>query len=236
MLPAPLALLVTLAVAVAWMRLNQAMAARGWTASWVSRKLIHTGTGPLYVLTWLLYPTDAAVRAWAVWVPLALTLQIAAVGLGLHYDPQMVQSMARRGHPRELLRGPLLYGLVFVALTVLFGRTSPRAVAALMMLCGGDGLAELAGRAWGRRKLPWSRRKSWMGSAAFFVGGVALTLLVSAVYTRLGLWPGPWRAYWAPTLGVAAAATVAESLPWPEIDNLVVPLAAYGVGLLLPWP
>ena len=54
MLPAPLALLVTLGVAYGWMKANEAAAQRGWLTPHVSRKIIHTGTGPLYVLTWLL--------------------------------------------------------------------------------------------------------------------------------------------------------------------------------------
>jgi len=236
MLSTGLALLITFAVAYAWMRVNEFAAQQGWISSHLSRKMIHTGTGPLYVLTWLLYPTNEAVRWAAMLVPLALTLRIAAVGLGLWKDPATVQAMSRTGQREELLRGPLLYGLVFVALTVLYGRTSPAAVAALMMLCGGDGLADIVGRRWGRMKLPWSRDKSWAGSLAFVLGGGLLTVLVAAVYVGLGAWPGPLAAYLAPAAGVALAAALIESLPWREMDNLVVPLAAWAVARLLGWP
>ena len=236
MLPAPLALLVTLGVAYGWMKANEAAAQRGWLTPQVSRKIIHTGTGPLYVLTWLLYPDDRAVRLYAMLVPLALTVRVAAVGLGLWRDPATVQAMSRSGQRHELLRGPLLYGLVFVALTVAYGRTSPPAVAALMMLCGGDGLADLVGRRWGRAKLPWNRQKSWAGSAAFWLGGWALTALVAAVYTAAGVWPGPWSGYLAPAAAVALAAAAVESLPWREVDNLVVSLVALAVAHLVPWP
>ncbi len=236
MLPTGLALLVTFVVAYAWMRVNEFAAQRGWISSHLSRKIIHTGTGPLYVLTWLLYPSDAAVRWAAVLVPLALTLRIAAVGLGLWHDPATVQAMSRTGRREELLRGPLLYGLVFVVLTVRYGRTSPAAVAALMMLCGGDGLADIVGRRWGRAKLPWNRDKSWAGSAAFALGGGLLTVLVAAAYVAAGVWPGPLSAYVAPAAGVALAAALVESLPWREVDNLVVPLAALLVARLLGWP
>ncbi len=236
MLPTWLALTITFAVAYAWMRVNEFAAQRGWIASDLSRKIIHIGTGPLYVLTWLLYPSDAAVRWAAVWVPLALTVRVAAVGLGWWHDPATVQAMSRTGHARELLRGPLFYGLVFVILTVAYGRTSPAAVAALMMLCGGDGLADIVGRRWGRVKLPWNPHKSWAGSAAFALGGGLLTWLVAAAYVAAGVWPGPWAGYSALAITVALTTALVESLPWRDMDNLVVPLAAWLVARWLGWP
>ncbi len=227
MLPAPIALLITLAVAYAWMKANEVAARRGWQSSDLSRKIIHTGTGPLYVLTWLLYPTAESVRGYAVLVPLALTLRVAAVGLGWWQDEGTVRAMSRSGQARDLLRGPLYYGLVFVLTTVLFGRTSPAGVAALMMLCGGDGLADIVGRRWGKAKLPWSPRKSWAGSLAFALGGALLTGLVTAVYVAAGMWPGPWTAYGLRIGLIALVAAAVESWPWREVDNLVVPAVAW---------
>ena len=60
--------------------------------------------------------------------------------------------MQRTGRRQELLQGPLLYALVHVVGALVFWRTSPVAVAALAVLCAGDGAAELFGVAFGRAR------------------------------------------------------------------------------------
>ena len=41
----------------------------------------------------------------------------------------------------------------------------------MSLMCGGDGLADLVGRRWGRSNpLPWNPSKSWAGSTAMFLG------------------------------------------------------------------
>lgn len=67
------------------------------------------------------------------------------IGLTVINDPAAVRAMSRTGNPREILCGPL-FGIV-----------------ALMLMCGGDGLADIAGRRWGHARLPWAPRKSWAG-------------------------------------------------------------------------
>ena len=67
--------------------------------------------------------------------------------------------MQRQGRREELLKGPVLYGLVHAAITARLWRSSPAAVAAIMVLSFGDGCAELAGKALGRTRLPHSPQK-----------------------------------------------------------------------------
>ena len=50
-----IALLLSAALAVAWLRFNDYLAHRRITSSSVSRKIIHIGTGPIFVLSWLLF-------------------------------------------------------------------------------------------------------------------------------------------------------------------------------------
>ena len=57
-----LALLVTFALSLFWLRLMDFAALRGWISSALSRKIIHIGTGPLFVLCWLLFPAHPAAR------------------------------------------------------------------------------------------------------------------------------------------------------------------------------
>ena len=113
-----LALIVTFAVALCFLRFNDYMAHRGWISSHLSRKIIHIGTGPLFVLCWLLFTPALSSRFLAALVPLSITLQFALVGLGIMKDQAAVEAMSRSGDRREILRGPLYYGIVFVLLTV----------------------------------------------------------------------------------------------------------------------
>lgn len=220
-----LALALTFLISLVWLRLNDFAAARGWVSSRLSRKIIHIGTGPLFVLCWLLFDNAPEAPYLAALVPLLITAQFALIGLGLWRDDAAVQAMSRTGDRREILRGPLFYGLIFVLLTVLYWK-SPAGVVALMLLCGGDGIADLVGRRWGQHPLPWSRRKTWEGSLAVFLGGWVLAAAVLAAYVAAGAFPAPWAAYLVPLTAVAFAAAVVESLPLEEIDNLTVPLAA----------
>ena len=227
-----LALVVTFAVSLVWLRLNDFAAARGWVSSRLSRKIIHIGTGPLFVLCWLLFDDAPNARYLAALVPLVITVQFALIGLGIIKDEAAVQAMSRSGNRREILHGPLFYGIVFAALTILYWKDNPAGIIALMLLCGGDGIADLVGRRWGKHPLPWARRKSWEGSLAVFLGGWLLAATVLAVYLAAGVFPAPWRAYVFPLTVIALAAAAVESLPFREIDNLTVPLAAVLVALL----
>jgi len=44
--------------------------------------------------------------------------------------------MSRTGDPKEILRGPLFYGIMFVLMTILFWKDSPVGMTALMIMCG----------------------------------------------------------------------------------------------------
>jgi dolichol kinase len=48
---------------------------------------------------------------------------------------------------------------------------SPVGLVIASLMCGGDGLADIVGRRFGRgNPLPWNAQKSWAGSAAMFAG------------------------------------------------------------------
>ena len=100
--------------------------------------------------------------------------------------------MSRSGDPKEILRGPLYYGIMFVLLTVLFWKESPIGIVALMMMCGGDGIADVVGRRIPSAKLPWSREKSVAGTVSVFLGGWILSALVLFIYVSLGVFAGPF--------------------------------------------
>jgi phytol kinase len=228
-----LATLFTFLIAVAFLRLMDYIAGRGWIDSRTSRKLIHIGTGPIFVLCWLMYP-DVWISRWlAALVPLLITVQFALVGFGVIKDEAAVKAMSRTGDRREILRGPLFYGIMFVAITLLYWKDSLIGIPALMMLCGGDGIADIVGRRVSSPKLPWSRDKSVAGSLSVFIGGWLMTILVFSIYVWFGAFSGPVSRFLLPVTWIALGATLVESLSFKDIDNLTVPLASILVGYLV---
>lgn len=227
-----IALVVTFAMALAWLRLNDFLAHRGLISSPLSRKIIHIGTGPIFVLCWLLF-TDVPESRWlAALVPFTITVQFALIGVGLWKDPEAVAGMSRTGDPREILRGPLFYGIVFVILTLVFWKDSLIGIVALMLMCGGDGLADVVGKRVRTPALPWSPRKTLGGSLAVFGGGWLLTGLVLLVLSAAGQLPAP-VVPWDKVTWIVLAGTVVESLPFRDVDNLTVPAAAVLLGYLI---
>src|SRR5512136_2443761 len=169
-----LAFFITLVVALAEIRVLDLAAHRQWIESRLSRKLIHILTGPLFVLCWLFFPDVWYSRWLAALVPLLFTVQFALIGLGIIKDEASVKAMSRHGDRREILRGPLFYGIIFVVMTLVYWKDSPIGMTALMLMCGGDGLADILGRGLNSPKLPWNREKSWAGSLGMFIGGWVL--------------------------------------------------------------
>lgn len=225
-----LALVLTFAAAILWLRAMDFAAHRGWIESRLSRKLIHIGTGPIFVLCWLLFPGEWYDRYLAALVPGLITVQFALIGLGVIKDEASVKAMSRSGDPREILRGPLYYGIMFVALTILFWKDSPVGMVALMMMCGGDGVADLVGRRVRSTRLPWSGEKSVGGSLSVFVGGFGLSLGIVSVYVALGIFPAPLASYLLPLALIALASMAVESLPHKDVDNITMTVTAALLG------
>ena len=228
-----IATIITFAVALGFLRLMDFFAQRGWIEPRLSRKLIHIGTGPIFVLCWLLYPNTPESRWLAALVPFMIVAQFALVGLGVMKDEAAVQAMSRTGNPREILRGPLYYGIAFVVLTLVFWKNSPVGMTALMLMCGGDGLADIVGRRVASPKLAWSAEKSIAGTASVFVGGWLLTALILFIYVSVGVFTKSFASYLLPITIVTLVGTAMESLPHKDVDNITVTLAAVIVGLFV---
>lgn len=228
-----IALGLTVLIAVFWLRLNDFFAHKGWISSEISRKIIHIGTGPIFVLCWLFFNEASAAPFLAALVPLAITAQFALVGTGVIKDPAAVQAMSRTGDRREILRGPLFYGIAFVLLTIVFWRNSPIGMVALMILCGGDGLADIVGKKVGGIRMPWSPKKTLVGSVTMLLGGFLLSVLVLWVFAWHGYFTAPITRYLLPIGVIAVATTLVESLPFPDIDNITIPLVSVLIGFLV---
>ena len=143
-----------------------------------------------------------------------------------YYSPEKNPIDFGTGSKGEILRGPLYYGLVFVAATLLaFQRLD--AAAALSALCFGDAAAETIGKRFGdTNRLPWSPRKSAAGSCAFFLASTCGLLLFFVLFQA---WGFTTSAPFLPAIAAAAVGTLVESLPIPDLDNVFVPAS---VGLV----
>jgi phytol kinase len=184
-------------------------------------------------LCWLLFPEVWYARWLAALVPFAITVQFVLIGLGIIKDEASVKAMSRSGDRREILRGPLFYGIIFVVLTLVYWKTSPIGMVALMLMCGGDGLAEIMGRGIQSPKLPWSRSKSVAGSLGMLLGGWVLAAFILFIFVLAGVFPGPFSIYLLPITYIALAGMLVESLPFKDVDNITVTLVAVVLGHLL---
>ena len=220
-----LALLITLVLAVTWLRINDYAAHQGWVSGQLSRKIIHMGTGPIFVACWLLLILTPLRRLLAALVPALITGQFILVGIGVLKDEAAVKAMSRTGDPKEILRGPLFYGLVFVVITLIYWLDSPIGIIALMLMCGGDGLADIIGRRLGHKKLPWSVHKSWAGSFAMFAGGWIFSIGILLLFVSADIFTLPISAYFIPVTIIALLGTIIEALPFKDVDNLTVTAA-----------
>lgn len=228
-----IALVLTFLIALAWLRINDFTAHKGWITSEISRKIIHIGTGPIFVLCWLFFNHAPIAPFLAALVPLGITLQFALVGSGVIKDPSAVTAMSRTGDRREILRGPLFYGIAFVVLTIVFWRNSPIGMVALMILCGGDGLADIVGKRVGGIKIPWSPKKTLAGSITMLLGGFTFAILVLWVFIWHGYFAAPITRYLIPIAAIALGTTMIESLPFTDIDNITVPLVSALIGIVV---
>lgn len=224
-------------VAGSWVKFTEWLGAR--VSIELSRKALHIGIGLLYLGCWLAFysPACSSCRYWASLVPLAVTLKIALVGAGWLRDEAMVRSMSRSSRSGELLRGPLHYGLIFIANTWLFWGYRPHAILSLILLCVGDGMAALVPtwvRAQHRVRLPYNRNKSLVGLVAFVLSATVVGAAYLEAFERLDWFErsrwhasGPFDVY---RVGVVAlGAGLVESATSSEYDNLLV----FGVGLVL---
>jgi hypothetical protein len=145
---------------------------------------------------------------------------------GLIPDKDTIATISRTGDHRELLRGPVLYGIALTVTTLLYFREIT-AVLATVILCAGDGVADVAGRRYGAKwPLPWSRGKSLPGSLAFLVASYVVGLLflhysVAQHWTAL---PMNWLKM--KLLVSCVLCTAVESLPFRDVDNITVTATA----------
>lgn len=222
---------------LAWVKMFRELTNTGVFEQKLSRKLVHISSGMLFLVGWSLFSAGDNARLFAASVPLLNGVRLLALGTGLWKDEAAVNSISREGCPGELLRGPLFYVIVMSLITVTFWRDSPIGITALSIMCGGDGLADIFGRRFGKvHKLPFNKAKSWAGSLAMLFGGLGLSCGFVSLYVWLGYIPCPDTVSMGVKLAVISLiGTVVEALPANRFvdDNISVPMVTLAAGMLL---
>ncbi|KAJ6409340.1 hypothetical protein OIU84_008934 [Salix udensis] len=210
----------------------------------LNRKLVHISIGLVFMLCWPMFSSGNRGALLAASTPGVNIIRMLLIGSGMWKDEATVKSMSRFGDHRELLKGPLYYVLTITGACAIYWRTSPIAIAAICNLCAGDGMADIVGRRFGRRKIPYNKNKSVAGSAAMAISGfVASVGLVSDQldcdrFMHYLAAFGYVQESWEMILGflvVSLASSFVESLPIStELDdNLTVTLTSILLGNLV---
>jgi farnesol kinase len=223
---------ITLTGALSILQFFDELAKRDLLEKKLSRKLVHILSGLVFMLFWPLFSMAPYAKYMAAFAPAANGLRMIGLGLGLLKNDALVKAMSREGGRRELLKGPVYYALTITLITLCFWRNSPVGAVAVANLCAGDGFADIVGRKYGTKKLPYNNSKTFIGSLAFFAFASLASMGYTAYFAAFGYFEATWRMYLA-TMVVSLSAAFAESLPLPLDDNFTVPFVAVAVGMLL---
>jgi phytol kinase len=190
----------------------------------ISRKITHIGAGSL-VLFWGLYADGhwtqyLNVSVYVVWIVL-----LSLKGLTADENDDAVKTMTRTGDRRELLRGPLYFVIVGTICGTLYYKAFP-GIVAMAMLTWGDGMAPIIGSRFGKMKYRILSNKSVEGSLAMLV----MSFLAALAFVQL-LNPATFNVQKIAILAVAA--TLAEAVSPPDLDNFAIPIVVIGVNMLL---
>jgi len=212
-------------------KINSILQEKEVLPSYITRKLVHILAGPVYILTWLFFSGGEYSRFFAMLVPMLFVIKFAGVGLGLLKDDDLVRSTSRTGNPRELLGGTLHYSVI-MALSTLFlfdaGKESfnPSALVIIGILAGGDGLADILGRRFGRKPFGWGgARKTLAGSMGMLIGSFITPMLLVLAFTMRGTID--LQSILLPLLILSLIATLIEALSPKDIDNITIALVLY---------
>ncbi|KAK9053675.1 hypothetical protein SSX86_024749 [Deinandra increscens subsp. villosa] len=218
--------------ALSILRIYEETARRGIFDQKLNRKLVHTTIGLAFMLCWPLFSSGHQGAVMAALIPGVNIVKVLLIGLGIWKDEATVKSMSRDGDYRELIKGPLYYASTIALSSVLYWRTSPIAIAAICNLCAGDGMADIIGRRFGSKKIPYNKEKSFAGSIAMAAAGFIVSVGYMHYFSMFGYFEESWQMIFG-FLVVSVASALVESHPISTTfdDNLMVPLTSLLVCL-----
>ncbi|KAK8914659.1 hypothetical protein KSP39_PZI024032 [Platanthera zijinensis] len=201
----------------------------------LSRKIVHVLSGICYMASWPIFSSSSQARYFAAVVPLLNCARLLFYGLSIATNEGVIKSITREGKPEELLKGPLYYVLTLMFSSLIFWRESPIGIISLAVMSGGDGFADILGRRYGSRKLPYNKKKSWVGSISMFMFGFIFSSMMLYYFSALGYLRLDWESTVEKVALVALAAAFMESLPISDAidDNITVPVTTMAAAFLV---
>jgi len=204
-----------------------------------SRKIIHTGSVPLFILFWPFFSVAPWSRVFAATVPWINVFRLVAAAKSSNggSEKDLALAVSRTGSSKEALEGPLIYCLITVLITLIFWRDSWIGIVALSTMAAGDGMADLVGRRLGKYSGSWpftSGRKSYAGTIAFFLSSTIVSLLLGTWLSQFGLLPTlEWNSDTARTVAlICFTCSIVEVIPFGD-DNWTVPITASLLAYIL---
>ncbi|XP_071721806.1 probable phytol kinase 3, chloroplastic [Rutidosis leptorrhynchoides] len=228
------ALVLTMCSALCLLQFFEETARRGIFDQKLNRKLLHITFGLVFMLCWPLFSSGSQGAVIAAIIPSVNIVKVLFIGLGLLKDEATVKSMSRFGDYRELIKGPMYYVISIALCCTFYWRTSPIAIAAICNLCAGDGTADIIGRKFGTKKIPYNTDKSFAGSIAMATAGFIASIGYMYYFSMFGFVERSFKMT-AGFMLVSVASALVESHPLSTKidDNLTVPLASVFLGTLV---
>jgi uncharacterized protein (TIGR00297 family) len=151
--------------------------------------------------------------------PEALLLAFLAIVYGV-FSSRIWRVTGRAGE-RGVSPGKVAYGVGVFCLILLFPDDEFIAAAVWANLSVGDAVSNLAGRNFGRRRLPWNAEKTWLGLASAFLASTPAAFVL-IVWTGI---PGgdtpPVTALWYAG-ATSLVCSLVETVRLPLDDNLAI--------------
>lgn len=182
----------------------------------VRRKILHLLPGAIPFVMWFVYHEDP-LPLWNLGVVVAVVGLLTAFGV---WYPRHL----RRQRSESWMLTCVTYVVPPTVVLCLFPAQAEFAAVVLTVLAFGDTAAATAGKAWGKRRLPWNPRKTFVGLVSFMV--------VASVMAGLAYWgeaKNPCVPFSVAMICGASAAVLgglAESLPSRLDDNVRISIAA----------
>ena len=137
----------------------------------ISRKILHITSAPSFIYTWQFYDS----KIWASIVPATMLLLL------ITKNETLSRIISRSGDNNELGKGPALYTLILLLITLGYWKNDPIGMISMNQLAIGDGFAEIIGRKYGKTKW-FGGNKSVEGTIAFFMTSSVFTYISLNIY------------------------------------------------------
>jgi phytol kinase len=122
----------------------------------------------------------------------------------------------------ERFYGLILYSISLISIPILSWERKEIAIAAILILSLGDGIASLIGKRYGKNRFrnPFSKIKSVEGSLSMLILSIPSAIIPLIYFGNNNIIPAIIAAFFA---------TLIEALSPPHLDNIIVPFSVLGI-------